>query len=347
MAIRKSIEEGTWKEFLPSERHLCKSLQVSRPTVRAALQQLAKDGLINIRHGRLKQILRAGRRVHAARSRLIVIVAHEPVVHTASEPYHIITEMRAHLTQQGFVTEIFLCQARSAVTQQRQLEAFLRQNRVLCCVLLSVRLELQRWFATHSIPALVLGSCHASVRLPSLDIDHRAVCRHAVGVLLAKGHRRFAFVVPDSGVAGDLAGEKGFLESVEQHPHSIAQAMVVRHNGTAQNIVTKLDAIFMTSRAPTAFLVAMPQDVFTVLIYLLRRGLLVPDMVSLIARDDDILFSKIYPPVAHYHVDGDVFNHRLTRLILKLASRGGLPPDPNLIIPRFIAGATLRTSTDS
>lgn len=44
---------GTWKpgEKLPSENDLCKSLGVSRVTVRAAIQQLEILGLIETRHG--------------------------------------------------------------------------------------------------------------------------------------------------------------------------------------------------------------------------------------------------------------------------------------------------------
>ena len=51
-AIKKAVGEQVWQEFLPSERRLCDMFQVSRPTIRTALQQLAKEGLIEIRQGR-------------------------------------------------------------------------------------------------------------------------------------------------------------------------------------------------------------------------------------------------------------------------------------------------------
>jgi hypothetical protein len=40
-----------------------------------------------------------------------------------------------------------MCPSGSAAVQRRKLETFLRQNRVLCCVLLSLGKELQEWFA--------------------------------------------------------------------------------------------------------------------------------------------------------------------------------------------------------
>ena len=51
--LKNSLLEGTWKvgEKLPSENELCKTLGVSRVTVRAALQQLEILGLVETRHG--------------------------------------------------------------------------------------------------------------------------------------------------------------------------------------------------------------------------------------------------------------------------------------------------------
>src|SRR4051812_15274279 len=96
-AIRKGIEESSWQEFLPSERRLCELFQVSRPTVRTALQQLAKEGVIAIQHGRRNRILAASRRRASPCSRLVVLVSHQPISHTTLAAYQGISEMRAHL----------------------------------------------------------------------------------------------------------------------------------------------------------------------------------------------------------------------------------------------------------
>lgn len=50
-ALRNSIPEGAWGELLPGEHELARRLGVSRPTVRAALAQLAQGGLITIKKG--------------------------------------------------------------------------------------------------------------------------------------------------------------------------------------------------------------------------------------------------------------------------------------------------------
>jgi DNA-binding LacI/PurR family transcriptional regulator len=341
-AIRQAIIDQTWKEFLPSERRLCEMFRVSRPTIRTALHLLAKDGLISIHQGRRNRLLATPTASPEHQSQLVGLIAPEPVSHLSLATYQGISEMRAHLSEQGFTTEILVCPPGSARVQQRRINEFIRQNRVFCCVLISVSKELQQWFFEHSVPALVLGSCHSQVKLPSLDIDYRSVCRHAAGVLLGKGHRRLVLVVPNSGVAGDLASEEGFNDAIANHREDEARAMIVRHNGTAAHITSKLDALFNSAHAPTALLIAKPQHVLIVIIYLLKRGLTMPDTVSLIARDYDQNFGIVSPPIAHYSLEEGAFAHRLSRLMLQLVNHGYLPLEPNLIFPKFLPGGTIR-----
>lgn len=341
-SITQAIENGTWKEFLPSERRLCEMLRISRPTIRTALRMLEKNGLIEIRQGRRNRLLKPRDSGSSPHSRLVGLLTHEPFTHMSAATYQNIGEMQTLLAKHGFTTEVIVCPTHSAKAQRRKLEEFVRHNRVFCCVLLSVSKELQKWFTEHSVPALVLGSCHADVRLPSLDIDYRSVCRHAGGLFLSKGHRRMALVVPNSGVAGDLASEVGFREAIPGSRQDDASATIVRHNGTAANITAKLDQLFKSPHAPTALLVAKTQHVFTVIIYLLKRGLAVPDTISLIARDHDHIFETVHPPISHYTMENDTFAHRLSRLMMQMVSQGYLPPEPDLFFPRFFQGGTVR-----
>ena len=342
-SIRKAVSDGTWEGFLPSERRLCEVFQVSRPTIRTALHLLAKEGLLDIRQGRRNRLLGSPRESNE-QNRFVGLVAHEPVSHMSQTSYQGISEMRAQLAKHGFNTEVLVCPPHSPRIQRRKLEDFIRQNRVFCCVLLSVSKDIQQWFCAHSVPALVLGSCHPEVNLPSLDVDYRSVCRHAAGTLLSKGHRRIALVIPNSEVAGDLASEQGFREAVEQRfADDATRATIVRHNGTAQNIGMKLDVLFSSPDAPTALFVAKPQHVFIVIIYLLKRGLSVPDTVSLMARDYDHIFETVNPPIAHYTFGEESFAHRLTRLMLQMVNQGYISPEPNLIFPKYFAGGTVKS----
>lgn len=340
--IRKAVADGVWKEYLPSERRLCDLLQVSRPTVRTALHILEQEGLIKIQQGRRNRLKSPAGGDARPGSRLVGLITHEPVSHMSRSTFQRMTEIREHFADRGFGTEILVCAHGGVRGHRRKLEQFVRQNRLFCCVLISVDKDIQCWFQEHKVPALVMGSCHPEVRLPSLDLDYRSVCRHAAGTLLAHGHLRLLLVIPDSGAAGDLASEEGFREAVAGHKGGEAQALVVRHNGTAKHIGAKLDALFNGDNPPTALLVAKPQYVLIVLIHLLKRGIDVPGAVSLVARDQDHLFNIMPTPIAHYALKQDVFAHRLSRLMMRLASQDYLKAEPSLIFPEYFAGGTVR-----
>jgi DNA-binding LacI/PurR family transcriptional regulator len=341
-AIRKGIEDGVWDGSLPGERRLCELFQASRPTIHGAMRALAKEGWFEIRPGRRNQIRTHGsRRSRHPPGRSVGIIVHEPFSHLGSILAQGLNEMRVHLAAQGFTTEVYVSPVHTPRAQTRGLESFIRQSRVSCCVLVSTSRAVQRWFSEHSLPALVLGSCHPSVRLPSLDVDYRAVCRHAAGHLLRKGHRHLALVVPDFGTAGDLASEQSFKDAVEQHNDG-ARASIVRHSGTSRSIASKLDTLFKSRQPPTALLVARTPYVFAVIMHLLNRGIGVPAAVSLIARDSELMFEQVDPPLAHYAFKSDAYVRLLCRLMLQMLNER-LSPKPILIVPKFVAGRTVQS----
>jgi DNA-binding LacI/PurR family transcriptional regulator len=342
-AIRKGIAENLWEKHLPGERRLSDLLHVSRPTVRAALHLLDKEGLLQIQPGKRNRVptKRARQRVSAPQ-RLVILVVQELLSDGPPQTFQHISEMRLRLAEDDIATEIVVCQARGGRFRQGKLDAFLREKRVFCWVLISVGVEVQQWFAKRALPTLVLGSCHPSVQLPSIDVDHRAVSQHAANVFIKRGHRRLAFVVPNSGVAGDVAGEEGFCAAVESGRDAGLSAIVVRHDGTARSLTAKLDSLFNSDRVPTALLVAKPQHVFIVLMYFLTRGIRVPDQVSLIARDQDHVFESVSPAIAHYTFDDQSYVQRLSRLMRQMVDQRYLPPARSLIFPRFFAGGTIK-----
>ena len=55
---------------------------------------------------------------------------------------------------------------------------------------------MQRWFDDQKVPCMIFGSAAPGIHLPSVDTDFFALCQHAGNLLLRRGHRRIAFVLP-------------------------------------------------------------------------------------------------------------------------------------------------------
>lgn len=64
-------------------------------------------------------------------------------------------------------------------------------------VLLNSPPSVQQWFAQSGEPALVVGTCHKGVDLPSIDYDHQAIGWHVGGQFIKNGHKSVLFVIPD------------------------------------------------------------------------------------------------------------------------------------------------------
>jgi LacI family transcriptional regulator len=157
---------------------------------------------------------------------------------------------------------------------------------------------MQRWFHERGLPCVVAGSCYPEMTLPSVDTDFGAVCRHAVGQFLARGHRRLVLLNPNPGAAGDLKAEVGFHEALQKtHVQDVA-ASIVNHDGTPANICARLNGLMQSDQPPTAFLVSRAQHVLTVLGHLLSCRFRIPHDVAVISRDDESFLENVVPTVA-------------------------------------------------
>ena len=248
--LRERIQSGEWHKWLPGELELHTQLHVARMTLRGALQQLQREGLVRSSQGKRRAILPFKRRASPPVSGRVLLLT--PVPMHFHLPFHVLltNELREVLDEAGYHLEIHASRAPYSRSAASNLERLIQQLRPVGCVLLTSTKIMQRWFSRRRLPCVIVGSRHPDVNLPSVDKAHRAVCRHAAGLFLARGHRRLAFLNPDSGTAGDLESEEGFNEALVQSRHADLQATVVRHNETIPDICHKLTALFRRREPP-------------------------------------------------------------------------------------------------
>jgi DNA-binding LacI/PurR family transcriptional regulator len=341
-AIRQEIAAGHWREHLPGERLLASQLQVARITLRTALHQLRREGLIQIRGQR--HCLRAKAMARTPRSRSVLVAYLTPVPLNLFPLFKLseFTELQRRLQDAGLklrlVVEPRLAEANNPAVRLRRL---LAATDAACWVLSSCDAGIQRWFMEQPVPAIITGSRHEGVRLPAVDFDNRAIARHAGGMLLARGHRRAALVLPDLGLAGDRATEQGFREAFDRGHHAEAEPMVWRHDGTAAGICNALAPFEAERSRPTALLVSHGRHVFTAITRLLSQGIRVPQDVSLLCLRSEPDLAFLVPSIACYDTDPVGFAQRLARQTIQLAATGSLRPLQTLIVGRLQPGNSL------
>lgn len=338
--LREEIRSGTWDRSLPGELVLCELFKVSRMTLRTALAELELEGWITAGQGRRRAILQApGVAESPSPGRSVVLLSPVALPEVTPGALFWMDALRAHLAETGYRFEVHSSLAAYAAQPARALEVLTASLRAAGWVLYLSTEPMQRWFAEQRLPCLIAGSRYPGIVMPALDIDYRALCRHAVGLCLARGRIRLALVIPQPGAAGDIESEKGFLEAASKVPEAGAQ--VVRHDGSVQGLCSMVDRLLKRPAPPTAYLVAKPAHALTLVGHLIRRGVRVPDEAVVISRDDEPFLAHMVPAMARYAVDQARFARRASRLIHELLRGGSRQGRVWQLMPRFISGETL------
>lgn len=339
--LREQIQAGNWHKWLPPEHELATQLHIARMTLRRALHQLEGEGLVRSSRGRRREIIvRRGRARLAASGRVLLLT---PVPIQFQLPFDVFwtNQLRETLEEAGYHLEVHASRAPYGRGAMAVLDRLVEQLRPVGCVLTLSTREMQRWFSKHRLPCVIVGSRHPRVQLPFVDKAHRAVCRHAVGLFLARGHNRLVLVNPESGAAGDLESERGFHEGVSQTTREDIRADIVRHDGTVADICGKLSALFRQRHPPSAFLVSRAPYVLTVVGHLLRSGVRLPEDAALISRDHEPFLDMMAPTVARYVISPERMANRISSAVLEVVRTGLVGPADYQIMPEFTEGETL------
>ena len=340
--LREGLQAGQWRDYLPGERELCARFQISRPTVRAALEQLRREGWLSVTHGKRRRILPQRRRA-ASEPRTKVIGLLSPVPLRSLPPLVLCwaDELRTHLSLEGFELEFHVSQKCFASRPASGLAGLVVRAPAAVWVLFRSAAETQRWFVERMRPCLVVGTCAPGVELPSVDTDYRAIARHAAGLMWRRGHRRAALLLPRGGYGGDAETEAGFREVFTASTGDPGLALVLRHDGSVAGVESCVALALRPPRPATAFLVARTAHVLTVMTHLLRRGLRIPQDAAVISRDNDAFLEFVTPAVTRYDISPESFARRLLRPVIQLAQTGFAPTKPVRLMPRFVVGETI------
>ncbi|MDR2675821.1 MAG: substrate-binding domain-containing protein [Opitutaceae bacterium] len=344
--IRGELNAGTWRGVLPGERQLSERLGVSRKTIRKALAMLRAEGVVRTERGRASApVQRPGkaRREPGPVTRAALLL---PGPIEGARPFTVlwVNHLMTLLHHAGMELEIMAGWRYFGQNAAQSLQKLVDTHPGRCWLLARSHRPLQEWFAASGRPALVAGSTHEGVELPCVDIDHRALCRHAALAFMREGHRRLVLFLEKIGHGGDLASEQGFRDGIAGFENAEAP-LVCRPAKGAAPIVRELRRILALRPAPTGFLLSNSFSYLTVLSYLASQGLRVPRDVSLISRDEEPFLPYLHPAPTRYSAPPAKFATALYQAIKRVIEQGAPRRFDVRIMPDFIKGGTVAPRT--
>lgn len=228
----------------------------------------------------------------------------------------------------------------SAAHEARCIEA-LRSRRVDGIIVLTGRLSDSALVATaQELPMVVTGRTLAAEGLYALDFDNVEGARLATQHLLDLGHRRIAFISGDLKHPDGKQRLRGYRQAVEGAGLAYDPALVLPGNFTEASGLAAVERLMDSGVAFSAIFAANDQMAFGAGLALYRRGLRVPDQVSLVGFDD--LASAVYaiPPLTTVHHPVNELGQLAARSMLQLLA--GEVPTQVLPVPRLIQRESTR-----
>lgn len=337
--LRGGIRDGLWSDYLPGELELCAKYQVSRVTLRAALDGLTGEGWVNSSRGQRRRVSwDKNQNRPAVVNRLVILLTEVTLEQMWGVSILMVDNLRAQLAKDGFELELHTNPACFSRHPDAGLEIFVREKPAAVWVLMRSTKPMQRWFTERKLPCLLIGMPHPGIMLPSVGTDYFALGQHAAWQFLRKGHRRLAVLIPAQPKAGDTVTINGFRLACTQVEG--AEMQELPHDGTPAGIRRCLGGLTRKS-PPTGLLVAIPHYVLTVISHLATTGVKIPQEVSIISRDSEPFLEFMMPSVARYMIDAQSFSRKVSRLVRTLERGGTVQVRSQLLLPDFVAGETL------
>jgi len=274
---------------LPSEKRLSEILHVARTTVRQALAELEKDGLIERRHG-------AGTFVNEAPDRnghvkLDVFALVVPEARTGFWP-----SLQAGLLSAAMDVhkQILVCDTENDLDKQAHIFLQLAQKRVSGVVLAPTSAPPTPAYQVnhlrdHGIPVVL---CHRPIpggSAPLLAIPCADVGRAAGRLLVAHGHRRVAFFSMHQRVEASEGYEAGLREAGEAAGGVLPETLIYGGETVSPDANVQNEAVFAALRqmvggpdSPTAIMASFDPLAERIYLMLGRLGLRVPEDISLV-----------------------------------------------------------------
>ena len=156
--LERGLREGRWTGTLPGQHTLCDQLVISRTTLRAALQVLARRNLIHLRQGTPTAIRRRPKTAHSAqRIDDVIVLLPERLWQLRPSVGRWVGELRPLLQRSGL--ELILSEDGLFYRPQpeRRLEQLVQRHPHSGWVLFTSTLAMQSWFAARGLP-VVRGS---------------------------------------------------------------------------------------------------------------------------------------------------------------------------------------------
>ena len=333
--LRAEIQSGGLGGAMPGVGQLVKRLGVGTKTAVAALESLKSEGVIEGAGKRRRNRIVAADQGIKAGLRVRILLYEESDAHN-----ELIVQLGYRLEQRGHrVTHAEKTLAGLKFDVNR-VARMVEKNDGDAWVIQAGSKPVLEWFAARAVPAFALFGRQSQLPIASLATVKSPAVEDALRRLVELGHRRIAMLAreerrkPSPGLL-----ERRFLEALERLGIPTGAYNLPDWEDYNGGFHACLDSLFRHT-PPTALFFSEPALYFAAQQYLLGKGLVVPQDVSLVTLDDHPAFEWFQPEVSHIRTDTRRFVPRVVQWVENVA-QGKDDRRETLVFGEFIEGGTI------
>lgn len=333
--LRGELLRGRWSSTMPGVPTLAAELGVDHKAVASAIGLLERDGLL------LGQGVGRPRRIvlpenHAPPALRVAILNFDSPALGAD--YMI--ELRHILEEAGHMTFVPGKSLADLGMDVGRVASFVGRTKADAWVISAASRPVLEWFSTSATPAFALFGRRRGVPIAAAGPDKPPVCAEITRHLIALGHRRISMLVRKQHRLPKPGGSaRAFVKELEAAGIPRGAFNLPDWEESKEGFGKLLSSLF--EHTPPTALILDEAFLFNAAVYFLsKRGLRMPEDVSLICTDSDPGFAWCDPTVAHIRWDYRPVVRRVARWANNVA-KGENDRRQTLTKAEFVDGGTV------
>ena len=315
--LTEEIARARWRGRLPGVDRLAEDLGVSRESVRDALLQVERAGLIERRgSGRSRLIVEnPGKRKGRQGLRIAILLRERLEEEVNSSFLGLMVRVRHRLEEDGHVC-IFPPKSQLDLgLDSTRIIRMVRQTKADAWLVAAGSLDLLKWFSASPLPVLAIGGRLRGLPIAATYRDPLPTIREVFRKLIEMGHRRITVISERERRQPTLSIiERTLEEELQVRGLPFGNFNVPDWEPTPAGLVKLLRQLFRFT-PPTVIQVSEWATCVGVLSFLNQRGLRVPEDVSLISETTENAMFWHRPALAHLTADYEALLHHILRWV--------------------------------
>lgn len=172
--------------------------------------------------------------------------------------------------------------------------------------------------------------------IPSVRVDNRRAASEATQYLLQLGHQRIGFIAGSRGSLLTRDRERGYLDAMKASPRGEQRDWVVNGDQTIDGARRATRKLLSLPEAPTAIFCANDEMAMAAIFEVKRRGLRVPEDISVVGFDDTRYAAIMDPPLTTVVQPTEEIGERTMRRLISAIEGHDIGEAPEIVEHRLI-----------